>query len=142
MAATTQHLAVLKAPYLDMFLDGRKRIECRLLKTARPPFEVVKPGQVIWLKRCGKWIEGCGRAARVLHLADLAPGDLAALKQRYNDQICAQDDFWEARRTCRYAALIWLDNVRRVPSFNFDRQPTSPWVVLHKAPDLRFELDR
>ena len=38
------HLVILKKPYLDMILEGRKRIELRLYKTRHPAFGRVFAG--------------------------------------------------------------------------------------------------
>ena len=50
---TNSHLVILKKPYLDMILDGRKRIELRLYKTRRPAFGRVWAGGEARVKDTG-----------------------------------------------------------------------------------------
>ncbi len=135
----TQHVAVLKGRYLKLLLDGSKRIECRLTRTAQVPFNTVHSGQTIWLKRSGGWIEACALAGRVLSRKNLTAGQIDKLKQQYNDLICGQDHFWQSRRDCRYATLIWLEEIRPVPPFKLQNQPRAPWIVLNKKISLQFE---
>ena len=44
------HLVILKKPYLNMILEGKKRIELRLHKTRRPAFGHVFAGDRLFLK--------------------------------------------------------------------------------------------
>jgi len=44
------HLVILKKPYLDAILSGRKRIESRFTRTKRYAFGRVLPGDELFLK--------------------------------------------------------------------------------------------
>jgi len=109
------HVAIVTPPYDRMILDGRKRIESRLTRTARPPFGCVAPGDALYFKRSGGAFFARAEAARVLMADRLTPGKVDALAERYNGDIGGAPEFWAERRgTAKFATLIWLRDVRPI----------------------------
>lgn len=140
------HIAILAPPYDQMIVDGRKRIETRLTKGPRPPFGAVAPGDVIYIKRSGGPFVARAEAARVLMVDQLTPEAIDELAGQYNKWIGGNDDYWRAKRSCRYATLIWLRNIDLVsvgPRYRV--QHMRAWYVLDDEADParateRFEL--
>lgn len=124
------HLAILKQPYIDLILAGRKTVECRLTRNACAPFGRVGPGETILIKQSSGPIMALARAARVLSRQNLTHADVERLQRRYNDRICATSQFWQDRRNARYATLVWLEEVRTVPPFPYPRKGRQAWLVL------------
>lgn len=107
------HIAIVSPPYDRLILEGRKRIESRFTRTARPPFGAVKPGDRLFFKRSGGRFFAQAEADRVLMVDRLTPEGVDTLVARYNQWICGAADYWRSRRTTvRYATLIWLRGVR------------------------------
>jgi len=107
------HVAIVSPPYDRLILEGRKRIEARLTRTARPPFGCVKPGDRLCFKRSGSRFFAEAEADGVLMLDRLTPGRVDGLAERYNALICGEPGYWSAKReSVRYATLIWLRHVR------------------------------
>jgi len=94
-----------------MVLDGSKTIESRLTKSNRVPFGCISAGDEIYIKKRSGPIVGRASAEKVIGLANMTPEMVLDLGKKYGDKIGAGADYWEARRACRYATLIWLRDV-------------------------------
>lgn len=124
------HLVILKKPYLEAILSGRKTIESRFTKTKCPPFGQIEAGDRLFLKLSSGPV--CGRAAvaKVKSFADLTPTKIFELKKRFNHAICGSDQIWQNKLDCRYGLLIWLKGVGSVEPRRIDKKDWRAWVVL------------
>lgn len=126
-----QHLAVIKEPYLDAILDGRKQIELRLARVALPPYRAVAAGDLIWLKQSGGPIRAWAEAEQVKFFNQLTSRKIQHLRNKLQPLILAHDDFWRARLACRYGSLIWLTGVTALIEPIYPAiKVYSPWLVL------------
>jgi ASC-1-like (ASCH) protein len=110
------HVAILLRPYLRLILSGRKTVESRLTRTARPPFKRIAPDDVIYFKVSGGPFLAMATAARVEFHEALTPAKIDALYTRLNHAICGTPEHWQAKRQARYATFIWLRDVRPIAS--------------------------
>ena len=62
------HLVILKKPYLEAILSGRKTIESRFTKTKRPPFGQIEAGDRLFLKLSSGPV--CGTAVQRIRYAE------------------------------------------------------------------------
>lgn len=110
----SHHLAILRKPYLDLIVIGLKRLEFRLTRVCQPPFGKATPGETVYLKQSG----GPYRARAVIEAALFVQlGDhwpLARLREQFQPQIQASDEFWESKADARYASLLWLTEVEAI----------------------------
>jgi hypothetical protein len=105
------HVAIVTEPYDRLILDGRKTIECRLTRQPRPPFGCIVPGQRVFFKRSAGPFFAAAIVDRLWTTDNLTPAGVDDLRKRFNDRIGGRADYWQARRNCRYATLIWLRDV-------------------------------
>ena len=112
--APAAHLAVLKRPYLDAVIEGRKTVELRLSRTRAAPFGKVAARDTIYLKQSSGPVRARATAARVLSLEDLTPAGVRALEREHNHLVLGAPDYWRAKSSARYATLIWLADVREL----------------------------
>jgi hypothetical protein len=62
---------------------------------------------------------------------NLTPPTIDAIRQRYNRGILAPAAYWDARRNCRFAVLIWLGPlVRQALRRPVPRQYGTGWLLL------------
>ncbi|MFB3138284.1 MAG: hypothetical protein ACE10B_03590 [Phycisphaerales bacterium] len=106
------HVAVLYRPYIDALLAGRKTIECRLTRQPRPPYDVVEPGDRIFFKQSAGPYRAAAIAEHVICEDKLTPGRVRQIRRDYNELICGEPAFWNAKRDSRYCTLIWLKHVQ------------------------------
>lgn len=130
------HLAVLKKAYVQEVLSGDKTVELRLMRTRRLPFGRISAGDEIFIK------ESCGPVAaksvvgRVLEFEDLTPARVRHLHKEYNKYVRGADEYWQDRADCRYACLIWLEDVERVEKRSIGKTDQRAWVVLSDEEDF------
>jgi ASC-1-like (ASCH) protein len=129
------HLVVLREPYLSLMLAGRKRVECRLSRIRRPPFEAVFPGDLLWFKLPSQPIRAVAIAGRCLFQELRAPEDVPRALGRYSSLICAEEGFFgDAARWARFASLVWIDAVLALGMMHVRKSDQRAWVVLDRAP--------
>ena len=124
------HLVILKKPYLDAILDGRKQIESRFTKIKRPAFGRVLVGDKLFLKVSSGPV--CARAtvAAVKNFEDLTPGHIIEIKQRYNRYIKGSDEYWLSKMDSRFGFLAWLGDIKPIEPVRINKKDWRAWVVL------------
>ena len=132
------HLVILKKPYLDLILGGRKTIELRLTRARRPPGPRALPGDRLFLKASGGPVCAVATAAEVRYYEDLTPERVAGIRQEYNEQIQGGDAVWQSMMDCRSGFLVWLRGVRPIAPVRIDKKDWRAWVVL--TPEKNFGL--
>jgi hypothetical protein len=135
------HLVILKKPYLELILSGRKTVELRLSKGRQPAFGRVHPGDRLFLKVSSGPVCGAAVAANVKLYDDLSPERIVRIRQRYNGEIMGGDAIWQSMMHCRYGFLVWLRDVRRIEPMRIDKKDWRAWVVLKQGKDFGL-LDR
>lgn len=113
-SASRHHSAIMRPPYLDAILEGRKTVESRLSLTRRDPFEKVAAGELIYFKESGGPYRAVARVERVEFFRDLERADVERLARRFNAEVCGTAAYWRGKRSARYATFIWLSNVREI----------------------------
>ncbi len=126
----THHLVILEKVYLQHILRGRKSAECRLSRTRRPPFGLVKRGDTLWLKQSGGQVVATARVRRVSFVHPLRAADLARLLKLWGDSLRANQSFFKKHEHARYATLIELGRVRTIEPFDILKSDRHAWVVL------------
>jgi ASC-1-like (ASCH) protein len=124
------HLAILKKPYLEAIIEGRKTIESRFTKTRWSGFGQIQVGDEIFLKLSSGPVCAKASAAAVKHFENLTPKQILQLKHQYNHSICGDDNYWESRAGCKSGFLVWLENVKTIDPIHISKKDWRAWVVL------------
>lgn len=130
------HLVILKKPYLDSILSGRKTVELRLTRARRPTCGRVSPQDRLFLKASGGPVCATAAVARVEYYEDLSPERIAGIKRRYHRQIGGGDAVWQSMMDCKSGFLVWLSDVRRIEPIRIDKKDLRAWVVLTEGKDF------
>jgi len=130
------HLVILKKPYLDAILEGRKKIESRFTKTKRPAFGRVFAGDKLFLKLSSGPV--CARATvtAVKDFENLTPKQIMKIKKRYNHYIKGSDEYWDSKMNCRFGFLVWLRDVKPIEPVRINKKDWRAWVVLTEKEDF------
>lgn len=127
------HLGVFVEPFLAAILDGRKTVESRFGVHRCPPFDRVRAGDVILLKRSGGPVVGIAFAGEARYY-ELDADKLEDIRERFAARIYAEDDeFWEARAEKRFATLIDIDEVATIDTLEIDKRDRRGWVTYSTA---------
>jgi len=124
------HLVILKKPYLDAILAGRKKIESRFTKTKRYAFGRIFAGDKLFLKISSGPVCAAAIAAAVGNFENLSPERIGEIKRRYNRDILGSDEYWQSKSDCRYGFLVWLKDVRTIEPVRICKKDWRAWVVL------------
>ncbi len=124
------HLVILKKPYLDAILEGRKRIESRFYKAKGHGFGCVFAGDKLFLKLSSGPVYATAAVAVVKNFQNLTPEKILELKHQYNHDIGGSDEHWRGRMDCTCGFLVWLKNVRTIEPVLISKKDWRAWVVL------------
>ena len=124
------HLVILKKPYLDAILSGRKRVESRFTKTKRYAFGRVLPGDKLFLKVSSGPVCAVATVATVKNFDNLTSKQILELKQRYNHYIAGSEEYWQSKMNCRFGFLVWLKDVKAIEPVRIRKKDWRAWVVL------------
>ncbi len=124
------HPVILKKPYLEAILVGRKTIESRLFKTKHSPFGRVRAGDTLFLKQSSGPVCAIARASAVKNFENLTPEQIIRLKERYNGQIKGSDEYWQSKLESKFAFLVWLVKVENIEPVRVNKKDWRAWVIL------------
>lgn len=127
-ALATLHIAVMREPFLEHVLTGRKTIESRFSINRICPFEAAEAGDIVAFKAQSGPIVGL---AVVEHAAfyELDPVIWRALRRDFAGPLCAVDDeFWDQRARARYASLLRVSDPQRIFPVAVDKSDRRGWV--------------
>ena len=124
------HLVILKKFYLDKILDGSKKVELRLTKTAIPPFGCISVGDILILKESSGPVCAVAQVSAFKQVSNLTPAKIAQLKSQYNHLICGAESYWQFKSDSKFATLCWLKNVRSIAPVRIYKKDWRAWVVL------------
>ena len=130
------HLVILKKPYLDAILAGRKRIESRFTMTKRHGFGQVLPGDRLFLKLSSGPVCATATVAAVKNFQNLTPEQILELKQLYNQHIGGDEQYWRSKMNCRFGFLVWLKDVEPIEPVRINKKDWRAWVVLSEKEDF------
>ena len=128
------HVAILRPPYPQLILNGRKTIESRLTKAPLEPFNKISTGERIFIKQTSGPFVATAVAGEVFFFDRLTREKVAALKTKFNDEVCGDDAFWNWKRDANFATFIRLTHIQPI-----DRGPKMKpssglaWFVLDDA---------
>jgi len=124
------HLVILKKPYLDAILTGRKKIESRFTKTKRYEFGRVLPNDKLFLKLSSGPVCATATVEAVKNFENLTPRQITEIKQQYNDYILGGDEYWRSKNSCGFGFLVWLKDVQTIEPVRIYKKDWRAWVVL------------
>lgn len=128
-----KHLAVFIGDYIEKILRGEKTMEGRFSRGKIAPYITVRKGDEIFLKESGGLVVGRAFADNVLYYENLHPEAIGKIRKEYNQELCASDEFWQAKAQTKYATLIFLTKPERfLAPLRIYKRDRRPWVVLDK----------
>jgi hypothetical protein len=127
---TNYHLVILKKPYLDAILSGRKLIESRFSMTRRYAFGRVLPGDRLFLKVSSGPVCATATVVGVKNFKNLTPKRMTDIKAQYNHDIIGSDTYWQSKADSKFGFLVWLKDVKLIEPVRINKKDWRAWVVL------------
>ena len=126
------HLVILKKPYIEAILAGRKQIESRFTKTKRPFIGKVSRGDKLFLKQSSGPVCATATVAKVKNFENLTPKQITEIKQRYNQYIIGSDEYWLDKADSKFGILVWLADIEPIRPVKIYKKDWRAWVILTK----------
>ncbi len=124
------HLAIFVEPYLELVLAGKKTIESRFSVNRCPPYNAVKKGDLLLLKRSGGPVVGVASVGQVWSY-DLDPDSWFLIRNHFAEQLCITDpEFWASKEGASYATLMRVECALRIEPIPVSKRDRRGWVVL------------
>ncbi len=128
------HLAIMVEPYLTRILKGEKTIESRFSTNRITPFKKVYEGEIILLKKSGGPIVALFEAGVVhsFEFSNKGEPTVNLIKEKYNNQLKIDDDFWNAKKDSKYATLINVKNLLVIEPISLKFLNRQSWILLER----------
>jgi hypothetical protein len=134
------HLAIFVEPYLQFLLQGKKTVESRFSVYRCAPYERVRNGDLVFVKRSGGPICGVCRVEHVWNY-QLDPFSWNRIRSEFAVALCAQDpSFWKSREEASFATLMAVRDVRSITPIFIRKRDRRGWVVLRPSAELNYGL--
>ena len=133
----TIHLGIFAPPFDAYILNGQKTIESRFTKNKVLPYQKVKEDDIVFMKKSSGPIIAYFTVKKVLFF-DLSKAQTLddvvneTLKEKYNQELCVNEEFWLQKANSRYATLIWVKDLVLVKPFKISKKGMQTWLVLKK----------
>ncbi len=125
-----EHIAIFRQPFYDFVLNGQKTIESRWSMHKIAPYNKIKVGDTIFIKKTCDKISAKAVASDVKSF-ELTPTIVEQIREKYGKEICTDYfDDWETYLNKRYCTLIWLKDVTRIYPIDAPKSHGAGWIVL------------
>lgn len=128
MKNKTLHLGIFTQDYLTYMLEGKKTIESRFSKNKIAPYEKITKDDIVFVKKSGGNVIAYFTIKEVLFF-DLKETPIEQIKEKYNKDLCLDDTFWENKKACRFATLIFIDQLIKVKPFSINKKGMQTWIT-------------
>ncbi len=124
------HIAIFRQPFYDFVLSGRKTIESRWSLHRIAPYNKIKIGDTILIKKTSEKISAKAVVSDVKFF-ELTPTIVEQIREKYGKEICTDYfDNWEAYLNKKYCTLIWLKEVTQIEPIDSPKSHGAGWIVL------------
>lgn len=124
---TSLHLGVFTEPYLTYMLDGKKTIESRFSKNKILPYNQISKDDIVIVKKSSGNVVAYFTIKEILFF-DLNETSVNKIKNKYNKQLCVDENFWISKSNSNYATLIMIDKIVKLTPFHIDKKGMQTWV--------------
>lgn len=123
------HLGIFTEPYLTYMLNGEKKIESRFSKNKIAPYNKINKSDIVIVKKSGGSIVAYFTIKEVLFF-DLSETLINDIKNKYEKELCVNNEFWNVKQNSRYATLIKIDKIHKIKPFSILKKGMQTWICL------------
>lgn len=123
------HLGVFSEPCLTYMLEGKKTIESRISKKRIAPYDKINKDDIVIVKKSGGGVVAYFTIKEIKFI-NLNEVSINEIKDKYNDELCVSEEFWEQKKESSYATLMFIDRLVKLEPFKVNKRGMQTWVVL------------
>jgi ASC-1-like (ASCH) protein len=122
------HLAILKNPWFNLLLLGKKTIESRITQRRIKPYKQIKVDDIVYIKKSG--VSFIGVKFRVDKVKFLYTNGTNLLKYYQNELKISDIYILEKMRGYRYISMIWIADLEFfTPHIKFHQKGQRSWII-------------
>lgn len=125
------HLGIFTEPYLTYMINGKKTIESRFSKNKIAPYNQISKDDIVLVKKSGGDIVAYFTIKEVLFF-DLSKHSINEIRNKYEKELCVDDNFWKIKQDSKYATLIKIDKIYNLKPFHILKKGMQTWIILNK----------
>lgn len=125
------HLGIFTEPCLTYMINGEKTIESRFSKNKIAPYNQISKNDIVLVKKSGGDIIAYFTIKEVLFF-DLSKYSINEIRNKYEKELCVNDEFWKIKQNSNYATLIKIDKIYNLKPFHISKKGMQTWIVLNK----------
>lgn len=126
------HLGIFNEPCLSYMLNGKKTIESRFSKNKILPYEKISEDDIVIVKASGGKVVAYFTIKKVIFF-DLKYIPIEDIKNKYNKELCVDDNFWELKKHSNYATLIFIDKLVKLEPFKVNKKGMNTWLMIKEG---------
>lgn len=126
-----KHIAIFVGDTIEDILSGRKTIETRFSKVASLPYLKIAKGDIVLLKQSSSDILGQFEVDNVLFFDKLSKKDVDILKRQYEENIIANEKYWQKAYDSNFASIIFIKKAERyLAPIKYKKNDRRSWLIL------------
>ena len=125
----SEHLAILRQPWMKYIINGKKTIESRISQRRIAPYRKVEKNDWIYFRLSGDFtVTHKAQVDKVLYYQ--GKERIFRVLKRFKQEICIDDEYIQSKHKCQYLTLIWLNPVidLGIDAFPFVKKDQRAWV--------------
>ena len=123
------HLALMTEPYLSRVLNGEKVIESRFSTRKILPYQQIKSGDIVVLKKSGGGLCAVFEADWVKCWQFENSGQIIKIKEEFGDGLCVDEVFWDRKKDAKYATLIKISHLQLISPISVNKPNRQSWLT-------------
>jgi len=123
------HLGIFTEPCLTYMLEGKKTIESRFSKNKILPYNQIEEDDIVIVKKSGGDVVAYFTIKKIMFF-DLNATSIEKIKNKYNEQLCVDENFWTSKKNSNYATLIIIDKIVKLIPFHINKKGMQTWIKL------------
>lgn len=129
MESKNMHLGIFTEPCLTYMLEGKKTVESRFSKNRILPYEQIETNDIVLVKKSGGNILAFFTIQEILFF-DLEKTPISFIREKYEKELCVDQEFWKQKETSRYATLIRIEKIVKLKPFSISKKGMQTWIKL------------
>lgn len=125
-----EHLAIMTKGYIEKILSNEKTVESRFSQNKIAPYGKISAEETVYMKESGKDVSAAFDVADVIFFDSLTEEKIYKIRDMYGKEICADEEFWEAKKNAKYATLIFIKNPRLITPFKIYKNDRSAFKTV------------
>lgn len=132
------HIGIFTEPFLSLLIAGEKTMESRFSINRIAPFQKVKQGDIVYIKKSGGMVCGYFIVGKSQYVSMPSRTKLVELKNKFSKSICSDsvENFWESKQNAQFISLLSIKLIHTINPLEIDKRDRTAWVTIRSSTNL------